>query len=37
MKTNRKLVGASHEGKYSYWEDGDRYVYQFNEIAKLCR
>ena len=24
----RKLVGQSHEAKYSYWTDPDGYVYQ---------
>jgi hypothetical protein len=30
----RALVGASHQGGYTYWLDSDHYVYQFNEKTK---
>ena len=31
---NRKLVGSSHGGRYTYWLDKDRYVYQFDMVEK---
>lgn len=31
---NCKRVGTSHEGRFSYWESEDRYIYQINEITR---
>lgn len=28
---DRKHVGTSHDGRYTYWLDADRYVYQRDE------
>lgn len=30
----RTQIGTSHDGKYTYWLDKDRYVYQWNEIKQ---
>jgi len=27
----RKLLATSHEGKYSYWQDADNYIYQHDD------
>ncbi len=31
----RTLVATSHEGKYTYWQDADRYIYQRNEVTHV--
>lgn len=29
--SDRRKLATSHDGRYSYWQEWDRYVYQFDE------